>query len=633
LASPDLAEVSLALYGLSHFVTHDLARDISADVVSLFRHDHPIVRKKAVLTLLPFIRVYPDIMQLVKPKLQSMLGDASETVVMAAVTVYSELIQEDAQAHVSISPLLFQILTNARTRNWVNIKILRMLVPLCQVEPRLIKKVLPPVTLLLQESPALSLVSECVSLLLELDITKDTPALSALCIEKLKMMIEHRDQNLRHTGLTGLSKFTKTTEIYRLADTIMACTNDANISVRFQAIDLVAMLINSSNLMGVTDQLVHSLQSDPVAGRQVEFRNHVINVVLKMVTSNLFEHVTDFEWCVDTLMQLAHLAGDSETGYKIGTQLIELGLRVPTVRSYLFLRGSAAIRTVPRPKYTLAQVIWVTGEYCDSEHELESLIDVLLSFDMLGCDSDVQMSSLQAVMKLVVFRLNSSNLSTKTHVVYLIKSSLEPLSAWLRSDDVNVLSRAQNLLGLLTYMQSLLENDEMTHFRAALDLASSLFGEEMVPVSERAQNQVTMPVGLDLSSHISTRMEKLSTETLTKPPTFFSAYFNGDTLTEPPITIETEEERRQRLISRVELLRSNPFYVDSSGVATPPPSQTPDPVGMSDCPVEVIRKKPKKVHQVKREAILPDGSHEEVPISRAKEKKKRKKKQTDKAYE
>jgi len=75
LASANMFDTSLALNGLANFLTPDLARDLSADVVALLNNSRPYIRKKAVLTLYKIFLKFPDALRPAFPRLKEKLED------------------------------------------------------------------------------------------------------------------------------------------------------------------------------------------------------------------------------------------------------------------------------------------------------------------------------------------------------------------------------------------------------------------------------------------------------------------------------------------------------------------------------------------------------------------------------
>jgi len=84
-------ETGLALNGMSNFMTPDLARDLSADVVSLLNNSRPYVRKKAVLTLYKIFLKFPDALRPAFPRLKEKLEDPDPSDFLFLSSFFSSL--------------------------------------------------------------------------------------------------------------------------------------------------------------------------------------------------------------------------------------------------------------------------------------------------------------------------------------------------------------------------------------------------------------------------------------------------------------------------------------------------------------------------------------------------------------
>lgn len=82
------------------------------------------------------------------------------------------------------------------------IKIIKLFASLTPLEPRLIKKLLPPLTSLIQTTPAMSLLYECIYTVITggfLEAAGDAGhALAATCTNKLRKFLEDPDQNCEY---------------------------------------------------------------------------------------------------------------------------------------------------------------------------------------------------------------------------------------------------------------------------------------------------------------------------------------------------------------------------------------------------------------------------------------------------
>ena len=68
-------DVSIALNGLSHIVTPELARDLSTELVAMLNHSRPHIRKRAVLAMYKVITQYPDVLSSSMSRLRDKLDD------------------------------------------------------------------------------------------------------------------------------------------------------------------------------------------------------------------------------------------------------------------------------------------------------------------------------------------------------------------------------------------------------------------------------------------------------------------------------------------------------------------------------------------------------------------------------
>lgn len=209
LSSPSQYDTGVALTGLSCFVTPDLARDLANDIMTLMSHTKPYIRKKAVLIMYKVFLKYPESLRPAFPRLKEKLEDPDPGVQSAAVNVICELARRNPKNYLSLAPLFFKLMTSS-TNNWVLIKIIKLFGALTPLEPRLGKKLIEPLTNLIHSTSAMSLLYECVNTVIAvlISLSSGMPNHSAsiqLCVQKLRILIEDSDQNLKYLGLLAMS--------------------------------------------------------------------------------------------------------------------------------------------------------------------------------------------------------------------------------------------------------------------------------------------------------------------------------------------------------------------------------------------------------------------------------------------
>lgn len=386
LTSPSIPTLSLPLVTLPHIITSSLALSILTDLLPRLSHSQPSVRKKTIATLYRLALIYPETLRVAWPKIKERLLDDKEdsSVTAATVNVVCELGWRRPQDFLPLAPRLFELLIEGGN-NWMAIKIIKLFAILTPLEPRLVKKLVRPLTNLIQSTTAMSLLYECVSGIIQggiLDGTEsgvDVEEVADLCISKLRgMIVIEGDPNLKYVSLLAFNKIvtTHSTLVARQQDVIFRCLDDPDVSIRLQALELATGMVSSDNLQNVVDRLMRQLTNSPdedslapngahededntdleqklVADKRSselpplpnEYRFEIINKILDMCSFETYTNITDFEWYIDTLVKLIRqlpakspdLSSNSKDGTsslatRVGSQLLDITVRVKELR-------------------------------------------------------------------------------------------------------------------------------------------------------------------------------------------------------------------------------------------------------------------------------------------------------------
>jgi AP-3 complex subunit delta-1 len=209
-ASSTQHEASIAVGCLARIATPDLARDLMGDVTNMLGSSRPLLRKKAVLALYRLLQRLPEALVPAFPRLRERLDDPDPSVVACTVNVLTELATDNPKGYLGLAPALYkasttppppercrqpslsrpashtlahplelrglppsllpnphatprprvQVLTTSSS-NWTLIKVVKFLRQLVPHEPRLAKKLVQPLTHLIDSTPAKSLQFEC----------------------------------------------------------------------------------------------------------------------------------------------------------------------------------------------------------------------------------------------------------------------------------------------------------------------------------------------------------------------------------------------------------------------------------------------------------------------------------------
>ncbi|KOS17500.1 AP-3 complex subunit delta [Escovopsis weberi] len=355
LAAATPTVMSLPIATLPHIITPSLALSTLSDLLPRLNHSHSNIRKKSLVTLYRLALVYPETLRAAWPKIKDRLMDPNEdpSVTAAIVNVVCELGWRRPHDFLPLAPRLFELLINGGN-NWMAIKLIKLFATLTPLEPRLVRKLLPPLTNIIQTTPAMSLLYECINGIIQGGIlgsaTDDagTDEIATLCVNKLRgMIVMNGDANLKYVALLAFNKIVVTHPhlVSQQEDVILECIDSSDITIRVQALNLVKGMVTADNLVSIVGRLMkqlNSTQSTPKNSSQQpgsppepnfdsddeaqttitapdneddqmpplpdDYRIDVIGRILFMCSKDNYANILDFDWYIDVLTQLIRMA-------------------------------------------------------------------------------------------------------------------------------------------------------------------------------------------------------------------------------------------------------------------------------------------------------------------------------------
>lgn len=370
-------EIGLAINCLANIATKDLARDCISDLVTLMNHSKTYIRKKAVLAMYKLYVKYPQGLRLTFEKLKERLDDSESSVVSTAVNVICELANKNPKNYLAMAPKFFKLLTTS-SNNWMLIKVVKLLGSLVSEEPRLARKLLDPMASIIQSTQAKSLQYECIFTITESlphakredgSEAKNTSAIVQLCSDYLRGFIEDNDQNLKYLGLVGLVNLMRSYPrvVVEHRDLVLKCLNDDDVTIRTKALELLAGIVSRKSLVDLVHHLLeHARRSEG------EYRDEIISKIMSMCKRDKYSLVEDFAWYTSILLELSVMKG-SKHGKEVAEQLIDVSLRVDTVRPYAVDSMISMLLNeklfLGQARFTVSEVLkaaaWIVGEYSD----------------------------------------------------------------------------------------------------------------------------------------------------------------------------------------------------------------------------------------------------------------------------
>ncbi|KAJ7170232.1 Ap3d1 protein [Mycena filopes] len=553
---------SVTLNGLSHIVTPDLARDLAPELITMLTHSRAQIRKRAILALYKVMVQYPDVL----PQGVTRLKEKWMTPILARVVAST-------------------------------------------VNPRLVRKLQPPITELISTTPAISLLYECVHTCIIGGMLQGSSgdSLAKMCVSKLAAFIQDADQNLKYIALLALVKIVPSHPhlVAEYQDTILASVNDQDISIRMRALDLVTAMVSPNSLQSIVQQVLshlvpntssstlptaaqslaqHAVPSSPTTAKphvppsqSPAYRLVLSQRILTICSQSMYENVTNFEWYLSVLVDLAHVANRSARRRRWRVK----GVRRYAVKLMYTLLCDDTMLHNARDEGSCSEVLWaaawICGEYCRLK-----LLPYLLQPEIATLLPEIIAVYIQSTAKIfghwaaeVAQRWDDDDLP---EVKSMVDSIIGRVREFVSNPHVEVQERAANTLQLFSFINADLnayrpkpvDNPFAEAFPKSLYLLEPLHGAyELNPVALAAQASVPIPEGLDLDAWIARKAKKGKAKEVngTKVKSGKKKHKeegNGVALTPPEDDIETPEralEREQRLAERRERLRDDPYYI------------------------------------------------------------------------
>ena len=185
---------------------------------------------------------------------------------------------------------------------------------------------------------------------------------------------------VKYVGLLALAKITSTHAdlVSDHQDLILSCIDDADISIRLRALDLIVGMVTRENLTEIVKQLMMQLLEPPPDSAApplpAHYRTEVVRRILAMSTRDNYLNVgNNFEWYVAVLVDLTRIA-KVDVSAELGEEILNVAVRVKSVRGFSVRTLRDLLRDfevmaggadkVEGQAGVLGAAAWILGEYC-----------------------------------------------------------------------------------------------------------------------------------------------------------------------------------------------------------------------------------------------------------------------------
>ncbi|PRP80441.1 delta adaptin [Planoprotostelium fungivorum] len=601
ISSANVWDAGVALTCLSTICNADLARDLAADVVALLSHSKPYIRKKACLVLYKIFLKFPDALRPSFPRLKEKLEDTDPAVVSGAVNVICELARKNPKNYLSLAPGLYGLLTNS-TNNWMLIKIVKLFGALLPLEPRLAKRLVAPLTNIINTTHAKSLLFECIQTC-TIGLSDHLPTVK-LCIVKLRSFVEDPDQNLKYLGLLALNNIMKVhpKAVAEHRDLVLRCLEDADMTIRLRALDLLEGMVSKRNLPEIIGKLLEQLESAEVK----TYKDAIVEKIVLICSKSSYQHITDFEWYISVLIQLSQQQG-LQHGATLSNQMLDVAVRVKVIQSMqTLLHDTAALSDdaqIGGNCEVLLAAAYIVGEFAIHVTDHLSTAEDLMQSSVSSLPAHIQAVYCQSALKIFAHALAVHHGIVSLHYLSSLsqrqntqeeEEGEEESVEQEEIDEETMDSIAQLYLSkvdLFTHSPHIevqergcfLKEIVEVHVESAVegDVAKeiwTMFTEPLNPVASKVQKKMPVPEGLDLDSWINEPPPEEEIEEVSGKGFDFLKESEEEKAEERKFDPVEEQKRAERERRR----RANdPFYLGGKSYSPSSPG-----LNVDDIPVE-----------------------------------------------
>lgn len=364
--------VGAALNVIGEICTPDMCRDSITEVLKCLGNNNPYIKKKAALALTKIIKKCPEMLDTVADKLKTIFEDKNHGVLLSGLSLAIQIFKADStyiQKYKKYIPHLIRYLKNLSITNYapeydingitdpfLQVRILEVLGHFGKVmtdDNEDFDNLLAGISTNTDsnKNTGSSVLYELVRTIISFDSNSGLKALSSTILGKF---LGHKDNNYKYIALNTLQEVAKTdiTSVQKHKNTILECLKDNDISIKRRSLDLVYLIINTSNIKQIIKECLNLLLIS---------ENDLKAELTNKITQSLEKYSPSLKWQVDTLIKMLCLAGNFVNEDTVSS-IINLIVRHPEMHLYSTFKLYIAMKANMGQEGLVRVGVYVIGE-------------------------------------------------------------------------------------------------------------------------------------------------------------------------------------------------------------------------------------------------------------------------------
>mmetsp|Transcript_337 Transcript_337/g.356 ORF Transcript_337/g.356 Transcript_337/m.356 type:complete len:328 (+) Transcript_337:204-1187(+) len=283
-------DTCIAVNCLCNIINSFMSTELLNDCVTLLNASKPDLRKKVCLLFFKIFFNNPEAVPQMCERVAEKLQDENIGVKVATVNTILEISRINPKCVLFTAKALFDLLTTTKN-NWMIIKLLKTMVELAKVEPRLVKRLIDPLKTLLQSTPAKSVEYEIIRTIIS--SFYETEELVILAMSKLQGFLDSNDPNLKYLGLSGLQEMIKKHPniAYEYNHFIVEALQSKDLTIRLRALSLLRLTTSKQNLCDIIVEIVKEIQKS----ENSDIKEELFSTGLYLLSKENYDLVEDFK--------------------------------------------------------------------------------------------------------------------------------------------------------------------------------------------------------------------------------------------------------------------------------------------------------------------------------------------------
>jgi AP-1 complex subunit gamma-1 len=439
--------VATALNAIGEVATADMCRDSSPEVIKLLSNNNPYIKKKACLALSKIVRKCPELLDTVAEKLNLIFEDKNHGVLLCGLALACYIFKHEAtyiEKYKKYLPNMIRYLKNLSSTNYapeydingvtdpfLQVKILEVLYYFGKNNADASEEMndlLASISTNTEsnKNTGNAVLYELVRTIIGIESNSGLKSIGSSILGKF---LGHKDNNYKYIALNTLQEVAKTdlNSVQKHKTIILDCLKDSDISIKRRALDLVYLIINSSNIKPIIKECLNFLL---VA--ENEFK---LELTTKLCQS-LERFSPSLKWEIDTLIKMFCLAGNFVNDETVSS-VVNLIVSTPELSLYAVHKLFLAMKSNLGQEGLVKVGVYILGE----------LGEVLVSSSVTGPEGENITVSEQEVIDLLD-DINSRKYSHSTKE-FLLNCYFKLTTKFPRFND---------------HLKSLIENESRSYF-------------------------------------------------------------------------------------------------------------------------------------------------------------------------